>query len=185
MLSLVGVDESPKHVQPVALRRSRLCALEELDLLERGFVIALRADRSYPSRHAEPLYIDPVVIPVRADLLDPHDALLKINGDDQPIVVTLDAEHDQQHIELVGVVGALRRAPLGFDLSERRAVILCARIGRMSIMLSSKPRNDDCVDAVILCVGTNDRTKRFGSQPGLPTNPRWRCPDVKPWLQMP
>jgi hypothetical protein len=39
-------------------------------------------------------HIDPVVIPVRADPLDPHDALLKINGDDQSIVVTLDVEHD-------------------------------------------------------------------------------------------
>ena len=82
---------------------------------------------------------------------------------DRPSLGLIDVDEGKQHIELVAVVGALRRAPLGFDLSERRAVILCARIGRMSIMLSSKPRNDDCVDAVILCVGTNDRTKRFGS----------------------
>jgi hypothetical protein len=33
---------------------------------------------------------------------------------------------------------------------------------------------------------SNDRTNGLGSPAktrGLPINPRWRCPDLKPWLQ--
>jgi hypothetical protein len=40
------------------------------------------------------LHIDLVVILVRADPFDPHDALLEINGNDQSIVIALDVEHN-------------------------------------------------------------------------------------------
>src|SRR6266480_3377473 len=39
-------------------------------------------------------HIDLVVVLVRADPLDPHDALLEVDGYDQPIIVPFDIEDD-------------------------------------------------------------------------------------------
>src|SRR5947207_7418524 len=55
VLSLIGVDKRCEHIQSVAVARSRFCAPEALNLLERGFMIPLCPDRLYLSRHAAPL----------------------------------------------------------------------------------------------------------------------------------
>jgi hypothetical protein len=39
-------------------------------------------------------HIDLVVLSVRADPFDPHDAFFEIDGGDQPIVVPLNVEHN-------------------------------------------------------------------------------------------
>jgi hypothetical protein len=39
-------------------------------------------------------HIDPVVILVRTDPLDPNDALLEVGGNDEPVCVSLDVEND-------------------------------------------------------------------------------------------
>jgi hypothetical protein len=85
---------------------------------------------------------------VRADLLDPYDALLKINGDDQPIVVTLDVEHDQQHIELVVIEEVIR--PRHFSRSKRKHIQLRNRTDMRNIILRR---------ASIFCVFTQPGSK--------------------------
>jgi hypothetical protein len=39
-------------------------------------------------------HIDPVVILVRTDPLDPNDALLEVGGNDEPLCISLDAAND-------------------------------------------------------------------------------------------
>ena len=41
-----------------------------------------------------PFHVDFVVVLVRTNPFDPNDALLEVDGDDQPIVIPLDVEHD-------------------------------------------------------------------------------------------
>src|SRR5215471_12085386 len=43
---------------------------------------------------------------------------------DRPSLRLIDVDQREQHIELVALLSALRRAPTGFDLRERRAMVL-------------------------------------------------------------
>src|SRR5262249_42973896 len=42
---------------------------------------------------------------------------------DRPSLRLIDVDQREQHIELVALLGALRRAPTGFDLGERYAMV--------------------------------------------------------------
>src|ERR1700730_14770816 len=54
VLRLIGVDEGRKHIEPVAIARSRLSAPQAVDLLERSFIVPLRSNRLHLSAHAPP-----------------------------------------------------------------------------------------------------------------------------------
>ena len=82
MLPLPGFHQCDQHVEPIALGRVALRSHQALDLLEGAAVITLGLDCVMSMTSTSyGLYIDPIVLPVRADepdiddpigIIDPH-----------------------------------------------------------------------------------------------------------------
>jgi hypothetical protein len=94
MRGLVRIDEGRKHIQPIALSSTRIFAPQSRSISFEGRLVVVRAGFISVAAMLNLVHIDSVVVPGHADRFDPHDVLLEIAGNDQPIVILLDVEHD-------------------------------------------------------------------------------------------
>jgi hypothetical protein len=134
VLFLIGVYQCRERIEPVAFECSCLGTPQPFNFLEGRFVITLRSDGLTSAAMLHLPRIDLVIVFVRADPLDPHDGFLEVHRYYQPVIISLDIEHDP-------IGGDNACCPI-VDSTPRSgaARARCARLRRDRVSTNSVPR---------------------------------------------